>query len=102
LLKELADVIARTLSIILDGSRQVGEGPKHWREANVTPLLEWQEGGPVELEASQIASIPWKVREQFIRENTSRHLEDRQIVRSSQQEFNKRWLCLANPKVFCD
>ena len=102
MLKELADVTARPLSIILNGSRRVGEGPKDGRDANVSALPEWQEGGPGEAEASQITSIPWEVREQFIWESISRHLEDKPIIRSSQQEFSKGRPCMAKTTTLYD
>ncbi|OPJ83128.1 hypothetical protein AV530_010538 [Patagioenas fasciata monilis] len=37
--KELAEVIARPLSIISDKSWETGEVPEDWRKANVTPVF---------------------------------------------------------------
>ena len=38
-LREVGDVIARPLSTIFDQSWQLGELPKDWRKANVTPIF---------------------------------------------------------------
>lgn len=37
-LRNLSDVIARSLPIIFDQSRQLGEVTKDWRKANATPM----------------------------------------------------------------
>lgn len=38
-LRELADVIARPFLIFFDQSWQLGEVPKNWRKAHVTPIF---------------------------------------------------------------
>jgi len=60
-LRELADVVAEPLSIILERSHRTGEVPEGWRKANVTPIFKkGQEGGPSELQASQPYRHPGK------------------------------------------
>ena len=47
MLRELADAIAKPLSIIFERSWRIGEVPKDWRVANVTPVF--KKGGPEKL-----------------------------------------------------
>ena len=37
-LREMADIIARPLSIIFEKSWRTGDVPEDWRKANVTPI----------------------------------------------------------------
>ncbi|GAB0204057.1 hypothetical protein GRJ2_002871300 [Grus japonensis] len=58
-LRELADVIAKPLSIIFERSRRTGEVPEDWRKADVTLVFKKEDPGndrPVSL-----TSIPGKV-----------------------------------------
>ncbi|KAK4822645.1 hypothetical protein QYF61_018597 [Mycteria americana] len=52
-LKELADVLTKPLSIIYQQSSLTGEVPADWRLANDTHLQEGPEGQPAELQACQ-------------------------------------------------
>ncbi|KFV88681.1 hypothetical protein N308_12797, partial [Struthio camelus australis] len=80
-LRELADIIARPLSIILERSWQSGEVPEDWKKANVTPVF--QKGHKEEPGNSRpvsLTSIPGKVREQLILEVLTKHLEDKKVI----------------------
>ena len=51
-LRELADVFAKPLSVIFERSWRTGEVPEVWRKANVTPIFKkGKKGGPRELQA---------------------------------------------------
>lgn len=49
--RELADVIVRPVSVMFHQSWQLGQVPVDWRKASVTPNL--HKGGPRELQADQ-------------------------------------------------
>lgn len=38
-LRELADIVVKPLLVIFDHSEGMGEMPKGWRKANVTPIF---------------------------------------------------------------
>ncbi|KFV77947.1 RNA-directed DNA polymerase from mobile element jockey, partial [Struthio camelus australis] len=76
-LRELADVIARPLSIILERSWRTGEVPEDWKKANVTPVFQkGKEEEPGNYRPVSLTSIPGKVMEQLLLEVLTKHLED--------------------------
>ena len=95
MLRELADIIVRSHSVIFDHSWQLGEVPKDCRKVNVTPVFKKgnkEESGnckPVSL-----TSISVKMMEQLFLETISRHRKDNKIIRSSQNGFTKMKSCL--------
>ncbi|GAB0209695.1 mitochondrial enolase superfamily member 1 [Grus japonensis] len=82
-LRELADVIAKPLSIIFERSWRTGEVPEDWRKANVTPVFKKGKKedlgnyGPVSL-----TSIPGKMMEQLILGIINKHVEEKKVIRS--------------------
>ncbi|KGL72651.1 RNA-directed DNA polymerase from mobile element jockey, partial [Tinamus guttatus] len=80
-LQELADVIAKLLSIIFERSWRTGEVPEDWRKASVTPVFKKgkkEEAGnyrPVSL-----TSVPGKVMERLILATVSGHMEDKKVL----------------------
>ncbi|KFV78754.1 hypothetical protein N308_01132, partial [Struthio camelus australis] len=80
-LRELADVIARPLSIIFERSWRSGEVPEDWKKANVTPLFQkGKKEEPGNYRPVSLTSILGKVMEQLILEVLTKHLEDKKVI----------------------
>ncbi|KFP08206.1 RNA-directed DNA polymerase from mobile element jockey, partial [Calypte anna] len=80
-LRELAEVIARPLSIIFSKSWVTGEVPEDWRIANVTPV--YKKGKKEDLgnyRPVSLTSIPGKVMEQLVLVTISRHIKDMGVI----------------------
>ncbi|KFQ20788.1 hypothetical protein N332_07136, partial [Mesitornis unicolor] len=80
-LSELAEELAKPLSIIYQQSWLTGEVPVNWRLANMAPIYKksWKEDlrnyRPVSL-----TSVPGKVMEQIILSAITRHMQDNQAI----------------------
>ncbi|KFV83713.1 hypothetical protein N308_06050, partial [Struthio camelus australis] len=80
-LRELADAIARPLSIIFERSWRAGEVPEDWKKANVTPVFKkGKKEEPGNYRPVSLTSIPGKVMEQLILEVITKHLEDKKVI----------------------
>ncbi|KFV81194.1 RNA-directed DNA polymerase from mobile element jockey, partial [Struthio camelus australis] len=80
-LRDLADVIARPLSIILERSWRSGEVPEDWKKANVTPSSKkGKEEEPGNYRPVSLTSIPGKLMEQLLLEVLTKHLEDKKVI----------------------
>lgn len=96
-LRELADVIAKPLSIIFAQLCQLGEVSRDQRKANVTPVFskgkkeDMRNYRPVSL-----TSVPGNVMKQLSLETISRHMKEKKIIKSSQHGFTKEKSCLTN------
>ena len=83
-LRELAEVIAKTLSIIYQRFLLTGEVPEDWRLANVTPI--YKKGckeDPGVYRPVSLTSVPGKVMEQIILREITWHVQDNQGIRPS-------------------
>ncbi|KFQ28610.1 hypothetical protein N332_12616, partial [Mesitornis unicolor] len=81
MLRELAGVIARPLSIIFRKLWATGEVPEDWRKAYVTPVF--KKGKKEDLgnyRPVSLTSIPGKVMEQLILGAVSRHIKNKRVI----------------------
>ncbi|KAK4832376.1 hypothetical protein QYF61_022231 [Mycteria americana] len=102
-LKELADVLTKPLSIIYQQSWLTGEVPADWRLANVTPIFKkgWKED-PGNYRPVSLTSVPGKLMEQIILSAITRCVKDNQVIKPSQHGFRKGRSCLTNLISFYD
>ncbi|GAB0203076.1 mitochondrial enolase superfamily member 1 [Grus japonensis] len=102
-LRDLADVIAKPLSIIFERSWRSGESPENWRKAIVTPVFKkGRKEDPRNFRPVSLTSIPGKVMEQLILGIISKHVEEKNVIGSDQHGFTKGKSCLTNLIAFYD
>jgi len=102
-LRELADVIAEPLSIILERPWRAGEVPEDWRKASVTPIFKkGKKEDPGNHRTVSLTSIPGKMMEQLILEINIKQVEEKKVIRSSQHGFTKGKSGLTNLIAFYD
>ncbi|KGL73942.1 RNA-directed DNA polymerase from mobile element jockey, partial [Tinamus guttatus] len=78
---ELADVIAKPLSLTLERSWRTGEVPEDWKKANVTPAFKkGKKEDPGNYRPVSLTSVPGKVMERLILAVVSRHMEDKKVL----------------------
>ncbi|GAB0209656.1 mitochondrial enolase superfamily member 1 [Grus japonensis] len=102
-LRELADVIARPLSIIFERSWRTGEVPEDWRKGNVTLVFrKGKKEDPGNYRPVNLTSIPGKVMEQLILGVINKHVEEKKVIGSGQHGFTKGKSCLTSLMAFYD
>ncbi|GAB0204118.1 mitochondrial enolase superfamily member 1 [Grus japonensis] len=102
-LRKLAELLTKPLSIIYQQSWLTREVPVDWRLANVTPTYKkGQKEDPGNYRPVSLTSVPRKVMEQIILSAITRHVQDNQVIRPSQHAFMKGRSCLTNLIFFCD
>ncbi|KFV90925.1 hypothetical protein N326_01924, partial [Eurypyga helias] len=80
-LRELAEMLTKPLSIICQQSWLTGEVPVDWRLANVTPIYKTgQEEDPGNYRLVSLISMPGKVVEQIILSAITWHVQDNQVI----------------------
>ncbi|KAK4810776.1 hypothetical protein QYF61_008748 [Mycteria americana] len=93
-LKELANVIGRPLSIIFERLWQLGEVPDGWNRANITPIFK--------KDKKEDPGNYRKIMEQILLEAISKEMKDKKVIWSSQHGFSKGKSCLTNLIAFCN
>jgi len=102
-LRELAEEVAKPLSIIYQQSWLSGEVPHDWRIATVTPIYKNSQKEDLRnYRPVSLTSVPGNIMEQFILSALTGHVKDNQGFRPSQQGFMKDRSCLTNMISFYD
>ena len=102
-LKEIVPTVICHLTRLFN--RMVGEAcvPQNWKEANVTPIhKKGPKCQPCNYRPVSLTSQLCKLVESLLRDRIVAHLDDHELIRSSQHGFRKKRSCVSNLLAFLD
>ncbi|KAK4816396.1 hypothetical protein QYF61_016713 [Mycteria americana] len=102
-LRELAEVLTKPLSILYEQSWLTSEVPVDWRLANMTPIYKkGQKEDPGNYRPVSLTSVLRNIMERVMLSAITWHVQDNQVIRPSQHGFMKGRSCLTNLISFYD
>ncbi|KAJ7403516.1 RNA-directed DNA polymerase from mobile element jockey-like protein [Pitangus sulphuratus] len=102
-LREVADEVARLLSLILEKSWQSGGVPGGWKKGNIVPISKKGiKENPGNYQPVSLSCVSRKIMEQILLGAMLRYMDNREMIWDSQHGFAKGKSCLANPVAFCE
>jgi len=102
-LRELAEEVAKPLSITYQQSWLTGEVPDDWSIADATPIYKKDQKEDLgNYRPVSLTSVSGKIKEQFILSAVTRHVKDNQGIRPIQHGFMKDKSCFTNLISFSD